>query len=715
MGAGLLALVVWVYRSVLATHSGRWRWAAFALRMVALVMAVAATLRPELVFTETRRQSASLVVLYDRSSSMKVADAWDGLPRWEAMGQTVSRAEESLKRLGELLEIREYSFDTELSEVTNLREAPTGVSTAIGDVLREAIKRSPGRVAGVVLLTDGASRTGTPPSSEALHFKDLGIPIHTVGIGKEAAVDTARDLAFRTITAGPTVFEKNRLAVVGELDARGFSAAKVEVTLRFDGIHADSRTIELPPSAESRTKVELGYVPTVPGEHMVTLEVREPDPKKGELVESNNAISTFVTVLKGGLRVQYLDGGLESFEPRFIRWSLDKSPDIKVDFAWVRDKEAIEEAERDGTLFDRSQYDVVLLRDIQRTWFSERSLEQLRQFVESGGGFAMLGGRKSFGPGGFANSPVAVVLPVTIHPGDQQIQKPFAVRPTQQGLAHFIMRLGSEQQTPRIWESLHPLDGATGFSDVKGQARVLGESPDGQPIIVAQDFGQGRSMAIAGDTTRHWYRQSEQGLRHHRRFWRQVILWLAKKEQAGENRVWLELAKRRVARRESLEVTTGAEDEQGNPLTDAEFSVTVTRPGGVAAPLKVAPQGERMKGTFFATDTAGEYQVSVVARHKGQELAAPRVVRFLVYEDDAELANPAADLTLLAQMSELTGGEFVPPERLPAFYDSLQKKDLHLEIERLTQVRLWDNWFYFLIFVAVMTTEWAIRKWKGLV
>jgi hypothetical protein len=327
----------------------------------------------------------------------------------------------------------------------------------------------------------------------------------------------------------------------------------------------------------------------------------------------------------------------------------------------------------------------------------------------------MLGGRRSFGPGGFANSPAAVVLPVTIHPGDQQIQKLIPVRPTQQGLAHFVMRLGSEQETPRIWESLHPLDGATGFTGVKGQARVLAESPDGLPVIVAQDFGQGRTMAIAGDTTRHWYRQSEQGLRHHRRFWRQVVLWLAKKEQAGEHRVWLELAKRRVARRESLEVATGAEDEQGNPLADAEFEVTVTPPGGTPAPLRMASQGERRKGTFFATDAAGEYLVSVVARHKGEELGAPRTARFLVFEDDAELANPAADLTLLGQIADLTGGQYTPPERLASLYDSLCKKDLHLEIDRLTQVRLWDNAYFFLIFVAVMTAEWALRKWKGLV
>jgi hypothetical protein len=133
------------------------------------------------------------------------------------------------------------------------------------------------------------------------------------------------------------VFEKNKLTVSGELDARGFPGSQVNVKLLFDGLQADSRTVELPQS-DGHSKVELSYVPTTPGEHKVTLTVTEPEPKRGELVDSNNTISTFVTVLKGGLRVQFLDGGLEAWESQFIRKALDKSPDIKVDFQWVRDR-----------------------------------------------------------------------------------------------------------------------------------------------------------------------------------------------------------------------------------------------------------------------------------------------------------------------------------------------------------------------------------------
>ena len=48
--------------------------------------------------------------------------------------------------------------------------------------------------------------------------------------------------------------------------------------------------------------VKFSYIPQVPGEHKLTLEAVE---QPGELVTTNNELSTFVNVLKGGLNVLY--------------------------------------------------------------------------------------------------------------------------------------------------------------------------------------------------------------------------------------------------------------------------------------------------------------------------------------------------------------------------------------------------------------------------
>ena len=81
-----------------------------------------------------------------------------------------------------------------------------------------------------------------------------------------------------------------------------------------------------------RDAVLLHYTPQKPGEYKVTVRV---EPREGELVTTNNEVSTFVTVRPGGINVLYLVGtqrvgGGAGQEQRFVRASLAQSPDIVV-------------------------------------------------------------------------------------------------------------------------------------------------------------------------------------------------------------------------------------------------------------------------------------------------------------------------------------------------------------------------------------------------
>ena len=58
-------------------------------------------------------------------------------------------------------------------------------------------------------------------------------------------------------------------------------------------------------AAGAPTPVALHYTPRKPGEYKVTVRV---EPREGELVTTNNEVSTFVTVRAGGIKVLYLVG-----------------------------------------------------------------------------------------------------------------------------------------------------------------------------------------------------------------------------------------------------------------------------------------------------------------------------------------------------------------------------------------------------------------------
>jgi len=66
---------------------------------------------------------------------------------------------------------------------------------------------------------------------------------------------------------------------------------------------------------------------------------------------------------------------------------------------------------------------------------------------------------------------------------------------------------------------------------------------------------------------------------------------------------------------------------------------------------------------------------------------------------------------LLRQISEITGGAALRSEELAKHLRTLGPEAS--EYVTQTDHRLWDNWPFFLIFVGLLTAEWALRKAKG--
>ena len=129
----------------------------------------------------------------------------------------------------------------------------------------------------------------------------------------------------------------------------------------------------------------------------------------GELVTKNNQLTAFLTVLEGGLRVLYLEGEPRQ-EQKFIRWALDSSPDIDLDFQWFPSRLRKDWPVFLGDTFEKGNYDAYILGDCDSAALGEENLKQLAAEVERGKGLITLGGYHSFGPGGYRNTPLRDVL-----------------------------------------------------------------------------------------------------------------------------------------------------------------------------------------------------------------------------------------------------------------------------------------------------------------
>ena len=70
-------------------------------------------LRPTLIYTQTKKQAATLVVLADQSRSMSVPDAVGNKTRWQALRDALEDAAPALAKLQRDFELKAYTFDAD--------------------------------------------------------------------------------------------------------------------------------------------------------------------------------------------------------------------------------------------------------------------------------------------------------------------------------------------------------------------------------------------------------------------------------------------------------------------------------------------------------------------------------------------------------------------------------------------------------------------------
>jgi hypothetical protein len=740
--AFLLVAVLFAVAPDRSRVSGGRLMALVLLRLGAFLALVACMLRPTLVSTKKARQQGTVLVLADASESMSIADGPNGRTRWQELNETLAAARPAAVKLmaGGDFDIAAWRFDRDTHAVTATpgdpfplgpwKHGPSADETAIGAALEDVVRSMAGRnLAGVIVLGDGAQHAyaprDVPPQSVARKLGDAGVPLWSITFGQQRGAGQGRDAAVVNLSVGETVYLKNALEVAGRVRLDGLADRQAVVKLFAENdsgaMEEVARTTVKGGPQGVEEAVRLAWTPRSLGERKVSLVV---EPQEGEAVLANNELSTFVEVVDGGLRVLYLEGALR-VEQRFLRRVLSASPDMQVDFQWI-DSSRRGDWPVDLGATVAGDYNVILIGDLDSSALRPQDLQSILGKVRSGAGIGLLGGFHSFEAGGWGSSALEPLLPfepdrLARQPFDQPVREGLHVRGPLRMFPHprfggvSILRLnGNEQESRAAWQSLPPLDGANDLGRLVPTAKPLATTADGRPLLVAREFGEGRVVAFAADSTWRWVMQGAG--EQHRRFWRQLVLWLAKQDDSEKDSLWVRLAQRRVSPGTSLPFDVGLTKTDGTAIADAVIEAVAVSPSNHSLPVRVARRGETFFGSLTEFSEPGDWKLVVKATRPDAAGEWSRAARFTVFRQNLELANPRANPLLMRQLAEATAnGGVRTPEELPEILAEIGSRPATFEMLEQWSYTPWDKWPMFLLLAACMCCEWFLRKRWGLV
>ncbi len=721
-----------------------------SLRMTAVLAATAWIMQPVLQHVTREHIPPVFILGLDHSESMRRRDMTaEMLPAGaaETAGERISRTNAligALESAGSVFKamteretgFRAFSFSRTVHtasdgmEWAGLLKGPPGSATAIGDAAAAAIDppaADDADVRGIVLFSDGCNNTieNIGPVAFARRMDRRGIAVHTVGVGSDTATTAARAITILDTGAPETASAFRRITITPRIRVIGLDGRRLKVTCTFGDETVGTGELQIA-GATATPAVRFEHVPLDAGFHRLAI-TAELAGQKPEQLAGNPQAATLVHVTDRETRILYIEGKYR-YESKFITRAIGTEKKYSIHRVTPAGPAAGGAAALFGDdIDDWLRYHAVILGDIAPGAFSPRQIEIIRTLVlDYGKGLCMIGGTHSFGNGGWQETPLADVIPVDCAASTGDLDGPIKPLPTAEGRRSSIMQTAPGDGDPRdAWNALRPLPGANRLAGVKPAATILAECQSA-PMIVSQQVGTGRSLAIAFDTTWRWALSPPpetpggvDGAAVLRRFWRQVAEFLA----APRGNLWVQtdrieydLTRLRKERR-TIDIAAGIEDARGIPVMGTQPQLTLTVPDKTttAIPVKTDRKNRRFTASLPPPEKPGTYTIDAAADVGGRSMNAKQV--FVLQYRNLESRDLLADFDLLRKMADTGRGRFVPLAQLEELLHELDSRT-EPNVKRIyTTEDLLAGWRWPLIIfiILLLCTEWTLRKRWGLV
>ena len=693
-----------------------------AVRMAALAVLVFCLLRPVLVLSSVVPQENFLGVLLDDSRSMQIADR-DETPRHAFVAEHFGTSEsELLTALEDRFALRFFSFSSETDRIGSVAELSyEGTGTHLGLALERAHEELSGvPLSGLLVVTDGADNTEGGLGEALLPLQASGVPVFTVGLGREAF---DRDIQMSRVDTPRRVLKGASLAVELVVTHQGYQGETVTVQVEDEGRIVGTEDVQLPADGEPET-VRIRFTANDEGPRLFSFRV---SPRPDEMVTQNNLRQTLIVVEDRSEAVLYFEGE-PRWEVKYLRRAVEDDENLRLallqrtaENKYLRLGLEDEDEVAGGFPRTRSElfkYQGLILGSIEAAHFTPDQLRMIADFVNHrGGGLLMLGSHRSFAEGGYAGTPVADVLPVVLDPSRADAGEGFfaevKVETTRAGATHpSTLIADTEEASVDRWRTLPPVTIVNPITQVKPGATTLLTTPDDLVVLAFQRYGAGKSMAFAVQDSWMWQMHADVPVEDltQETYWRRLLRWLV---DGVPDQVVATAQRDRVEPGELVTVLAEVGDDNYEELNNSAVVAVVSDPQGNLVELPMEWTAEK-DGEYRTTFTAGEegfYDIRVEAA-AGEDLLGDDTVYVQVAPSDDEYYDSTMRESLLERVADETGGRYYTPETVANLPDDIQYVGGGVTV--VEERDLWDMPVLLLLLVSLVLGEWGYRRFRGL-
>lgn len=798
-----LSYVCWLYVKDTRMMHPFWRMWLLTLRLGVLAALLVIAFNPQLRTQDLQYHPSKVGVLLDTSLSMRfpAEDSEEGAVANSQAAETRAQAAKRLifdsPLIAELRKDHEVSvflFDSELRGPVHIFPSehalavkhrgpptaagadepadrqpppdwqallqPTGTETRLPETLNSALGKLGNNVAGLLVVSDGASNAGLQVSSANRAARDRNARLVAIGLGGtrkpvNLTVASLQGPALVRISDEPN--EKNdTFELVTLVQGEGLKGRTVEVRLLFREKDAgDSEPVELEKReitfAEDLERFELKFVrePTLEGREEYIIRAT-PVLKVGEINEDDNEARRTVEVTRKKSQILLVAGG-PMRDYHFLRNMLARRSGLEMD-VWLQTVEAnvagaVDQDARDlltefpTTAEDLSKYDTIIAFDPDWTTLAPEQVQILSDWVavHSGGLIYVAGDvytgemsalvNASNADGVSAYKPLLDMLPVYLTLGGFDVvsaissDQGWPIEFTKDGdQAEFLQLEEDPSLSKQVWKDFPGVFRCYPTAGTKSTATVYANFSDprfvsqyGQPVLIAtQFFGAGRVMYFGSG---EFWRMRSINDEYFDRFWIKSIRDVSQgRMKQGNQRLLLMPERRTYYPGQTVRVRARVFDRQLNPLSIDEIDFRVFEPDG----KEILPARKLYRDPNRPGEYAGDFRVRKQGGHRielpdpeaveGTVLGESEIAEIEVTVPRLESDNTQQDSKLLRDLVADTGGAYLTAGQADVSIAKLfENVGEEFQIDVSSQP-LWDKAWVMYLMIGLLSIEWLTRK-----